>query len=135
MSDPKKTQDHIEQTGSSSPKASPSSGDAPDLHASLSGQPVVYMLRCRDDSLYTGWTNDFPRRLAAHQSGKGGKYTRSRLPVTPVYLEPAPDRSAALQREAAIKKLPPLKKRELINSDQNRLQELADQEPLSTDFR
>lgn len=94
-----------------------------DNFKSLTGQPVVYMLRCRDDSLYTGWTNDFPQRLASHQSGKGGKYTRSRLPVEPAYLEFVPDRSAALQREAAIKKLPPEKKRELAASEQNRLRE------------
>ena len=87
----------------------------------LSGQPVVYMLRCRDGSLYTGWTNDFAQRLAAHRSGKGGKYTRSRLPLQPAYLEPVADRSAALQREAAIKKLPPAKKRELVESDLNML--------------
>ena len=85
----------------------------------LKGQPVVYMLRCRDDSLYTGWTNDFAQRLAAHASGKGGKYTRSRLPVAPAYLEIAVDRSAALKREAAIKKLSPIKKRELLESPLN----------------
>ena len=92
--------------------------------ASLKGQPVVYMLRCRDNSLYTGWTNDFPARLASHRSGKGGKYTRSRLPLEPVYLEPAADKSAALQREAAIKKLKPEKKRELILSEQNLIDQI-----------
>ena len=46
-------------------------------------RPCVYMLRCKDGSLYTGWTNDFEKRLAAHQSGKGAKYTRSHLPVEP----------------------------------------------------
>lgn len=86
---------------------------------SLKGQPVVYMLLCCDDSLYTGWTNDFVQRLASHSSGKGGKYTRSRLPVAPVYLELAADKSHALQREAAIKKLTPAKKRALISSDLN----------------
>ena len=85
----------------------------------LKGQPVVYMLECRGGSLYTGWTNDFSGRLAAHSSGKGGKYTRSRLPVKPVYLELAADRNDALQREAAIKKLPPSKKRELLSSPLN----------------
>ena len=94
----------------------------PDIQT-LKGQPVVYMLRCRDDSLYTGWTNDFMQRLASHSSGHGGKYTRSRLPLQPVYLELAADRSAALQREAAIKKLPPNKKRELAASERNRLRE------------
>ena len=87
----------------------------------LKGLPVVYMLRCGDGSLYTGWTNDFMQRLASHQSGRGGKYTRSRLPVEPVYLEPVSGRSAALQREAAIKKLAPAKKRALLSSETNRL--------------
>ena len=63
----------------------------------------VYLLRCGDGSLYTGCTNDLVRRLRAHQSGRGAKYTRSRLPVELVYREPAADRSAALRREAAIK--------------------------------
>ena len=66
---------------------------------------VVYMLRCRDGSLYTGCTNDLARRLKAHQSGKGAKYTRSRLPVELVYRESAGDKSQALRREAAIKKM------------------------------
>lgn len=66
---------------------------------------VVYILRCGDGSLYTGCTNDLPRRLRAHQSGRGAKYTRSRLPVELFYQEPAADRSAALRREAAIKRM------------------------------
>ena len=65
----------------------------------------VYMLRCGDGSLYTGCTDDVARRLAAHQSGKGAKYTRSRLPVSLAYQEEQPDKSAALRREAAIKRL------------------------------
>ena len=48
----------------------------------------VYILRCGDGSLYTGWTNDLPRRLKAHQAGKGGRYTRSHLPVALAYWEP-----------------------------------------------
>lgn len=91
--------------------------------AALKNQPVVYMLQCRDGSLYTGWTNHFTQRLADHSSGKGGKYTRSRLPVTPVYLELLPDKSAALKREAAIKRLSPARKRALITSNENRLAE------------
>lgn len=63
------------------------------------------MLRCGDGSLYTGCTNDLSRRLEAHRSGKGAKYTRSRLPVTLAYREAAADRSAALRREAAIKRM------------------------------
>ena len=65
----------------------------------------VYMLRCGDGSLYTGYTDDVDRRLAVHQSGKGAKYTRSRLPVELAYREELPDKSGALKREAAIKKL------------------------------
>lgn len=65
----------------------------------------VYMLRCGDGSLYTGCTDCVERRLAVHQSGKGAKYTRSRLPLELVYQEEVADRSAALRREAAIKRL------------------------------
>jgi putative endonuclease len=67
---------------------------------------VVYILRCRDGSLYTGMTNDLPHRMAAHGAGKGGAYTRSRLPVRLLYTEPRRSRGAALSREAAIKRLP-----------------------------
>ena len=66
---------------------------------------LVYILRCGDGTLYTGCTNDLPRRLRAHQAGRGAKYTRSRLPVELVYQEEAADRSAALRREAAIKRM------------------------------
>lgn len=65
----------------------------------------VYLLRCRDGSLYTGITNDLLRRLRAHAAGKASRYTRSRLPVEVVYTEPQPSKSTALKREAAIKKL------------------------------
>ncbi|MDD5986642.1 MAG: GIY-YIG nuclease family protein [Eubacteriales bacterium] len=65
----------------------------------------VYILACSDGSLYTGWTTDLEARVAAHNSGRGAKYTRSRLPVRLVYHETADSRSAALQREAAIKKM------------------------------
>ena len=66
---------------------------------------VVYILRCGDGTLYTGCTNDLARRLRAHQSGRGAKYTRSRLPVELVYWEAAEDRAAALRREAAVKRM------------------------------
>lgn len=65
----------------------------------------VYMLRCCDGSLYTGATNDLAQRIRVHKSGRGAAYTRSRLPVRLVYAEPAADRSAALRREWALKKL------------------------------
>ena len=66
---------------------------------------LVYILRCGDGTLYTGCTNDLDGRLRAHQAGRGAKYTRSRLPVELVYREAAADRSAALRREAAIKRM------------------------------
>lgn len=74
----------------------------------------VYILRCCDGTLYTGSTNNVPRRLSQHQKGRGAKYTRSRLPLTLVYQEPQPDRSAALRREAAIKGLSRQKKLAII---------------------
>ena len=65
----------------------------------------VYILKCYDGSLYAGSTSDLSRRLGEHLSGKASKYTRSRLPVTVAYVEHATDRSSALRREAAIKKM------------------------------
>lgn len=74
----------------------------------------VYILRCGDGTLYTGITDDVERRVAAHNSGKGAKYTRGRGPVAVVYREACPDKSAALRRELAIKKLRRREKLELI---------------------
>ncbi|HUW50733.1 MAG TPA: GIY-YIG nuclease family protein [Sulfuricella sp.] len=65
-----------------------------------------YILECADGTLYTGITNDLEKRLAAHNSGTASKYTRSRLPVKPVFTEAQPDRSAASRRELEIKRLP-----------------------------
>ena len=76
----------------------------------------VYMLRCRDGSLYTGITTDVRRRLAAHRAGSGSRYTRSRLPVSLVYRERRATRAAALRREAAIKRLSPTAKRRLART-------------------
>ena len=87
-------------------------------------RPCVYILKCKDGSLYTGWTNDFKKRLEAHNSGKGAKYTRGRGPVEPVYLEYFEDKVSATKREAAIKKLPLKKKQLLISSDVNQLDTL-----------
>ena len=70
----------------------------------------VYMLRCKDGSLYTGWTNDLQHRLAAHTAGRGAKYTRGRGPLTLVYTEELADKETALKREAAIKKLTRIEK-------------------------
>lgn len=77
----------------------------------------IYVLRCGDGTLYTGSTNDVERRLAVHQAGKGAKYTRTRLPVTLAYQETHDDRSSALRREAAIKKLSRQEKLKLIEED------------------
>ena len=74
----------------------------------------VYILKCSDESLYTGWTNDLDHRLAVHQSGKGAKYTRGRLPVSLVYHELCSTKQMAQQREYAIKHMSRLKKMELI---------------------
>jgi putative endonuclease len=66
----------------------------------------VYLLRClADDSLYTGWTVDLSRRLAAHQAGTGSRYTRSRLPVELAVAWPMPDARSARREEARIKRL------------------------------
>jgi putative endonuclease len=76
----------------------------------------IYILQCSDDTLYTGWTTDLNRRVAEHNAGRGARYTRSRRPVKLVYHETHPDRRHAMQREAAIKKLPRAKKLALIFS-------------------
>ena len=75
---------------------------------------TVYMLRCADDTLYTGIARDAEARLAAHNAGRGAKYTRARRPVSIVYREPADDRSSASKREWAIKQLARRQKLQLI---------------------
>jgi predicted GIY-YIG superfamily endonuclease len=65
----------------------------------------VYMLRCSDGSLYTGWSSDVSRRLAQHLQGRASRYTASRLPVELALVLPVADRSAALREEARIKAL------------------------------
>jgi len=76
----------------------------------------VYILRCRDGSLYTGVTNDLTRRLRRHNAGTASAYTRSRRPVRLVYQERQPDRSAALRREAALRRLSRAAKLALVKS-------------------
>lgn len=76
----------------------------------------VYILLCGDGTLYTGWTNDLEHRLALHIAGKGAKYTRGRGPLSLVYHEEVADKSAALKREAEIKKLPKKQKELLIKN-------------------
>lgn len=74
----------------------------------------VYILKCADGTLYTGWTTDLEHRLRMHNEGRGAKYTRSRRPVQLVYSEACPDKNAALSREAAVKKLSRAQKLRLI---------------------
>jgi predicted GIY-YIG superfamily endonuclease len=76
----------------------------------------VYLLRCRDGSLYTGISVDVEARVSVHNRGKGARYTRSRLPVTLVYMERRRTRSAALKREAAIKAWPRARKLTLLQT-------------------
>lgn len=75
---------------------------------------TVYVVRCRDGSLYTGVTTDPVRRLAQHNAGSGGAYTRSRVPVVMLYLETASDRAGAQRRESAIKRLTRAQKEALV---------------------
>ncbi len=75
----------------------------------------TYIVRCSDDTLYTGWTNDLEHRIRMHNEGKGAKYTRARRPVTLVYFEVFDTKKEAMQREYAIKHLPRPLKLELIS--------------------
>ncbi len=78
---------------------------------------LIYIVRCRDNTLYTGITNDLNKRIEEHNAGpKGARYTRSRRPVTLVYCEQAPSRSVAASRENCIKKLKTTRKHRLITS-------------------
>ncbi len=78
----------------------------------------VYILRCRDGSLYTGWTTHLEERVRTHNLGRGAKYTRSRRPVQLVYWEQYPDKGQALRREQAIKRLSREEKLALIRNRQ-----------------
>ena len=86
----------------------------------------VYLLRCADGSLYCGWTTDPEKRLAAHSSGHGAKYTRSRLPAEMAYLEVHRDRHAALSREWHIKRMSRAEKEEMIRKAEGKRQYMTD---------
>jgi putative endonuclease len=75
-----------------------------------------YIVECADGTYYTGWTTDPARREHQHNLGKGAKYTSLRRPVHMVYIEPQPDRSAAMRRERQIKTFSRAKKKALIQS-------------------
>ncbi len=77
---------------------------------------VVYILKCKDDSLYTGITNDLPARIDAHESGKGAKYTKGRGPFILKYNESCETRSDASKREIEIKKLSRNEKLDLVSA-------------------
>ena len=85
-------------------------------HRTSSSMPEawVYLLRCRDGSLYTGWTIDLQHRLARHRDGTASRYTASRLPVDLAAAMPMPDRTSARREEARIKRLPRAAKLALI---------------------
>ena len=80
---------------------------------------MVYILRCGDGTLYTGWTNDLEKRLKTHAAGKGAKYTRARLPVTLVYTEAFETEHEARSRECHIKRLSRGQKLSLIKGKEN----------------
>jgi putative endonuclease len=80
----------------------------------------VYLLRCRDASLYTGWTVDLERRLARHQAGVASRYTASRLPVALALAIPMPDNTSARREEARIKRLPRAAKLAMIPAGNDR---------------
>ncbi len=80
----------------------------------------VYLLRCGDGTYYCGYTRDLTARIAAHEAGKGARYTRGRGPLELVYSEALPDRSSALRREAEIKRQPRKEKIALIGMSHDR---------------
>lgn len=88
-------------------------------------QDCVYVLLCGDGTLYTGWTNNLPKRLADHQAGEGAKYTRSRLPVQLVYYELFASKQEAMKREYALKRLSRAEKVKLIERGLVNKQELC----------
>lgn len=75
----------------------------------------IYILRCSDGTLYTGWTNDLEKRLAAHNAGTASKYTRSKRPVEMLWHELCSSKADALKREAEIKKLSRSEKLKLVS--------------------
>lgn len=74
----------------------------------------TYMVRCKDGTLYTGWTNNIERRMEAHNSGTGAKYTKSRRPVKLVYCEEFPTKEEAMKREYAIKHMEKKEKEKMV---------------------
>ncbi len=84
----------------------------------------IYIIRCNDGTLYTGYTKDVPRRVKQHNSGIASKYTRTRRPVKLVYAEEHPDASSSLKREYAIKQLTKAQKTALITEGRKKFKNL-----------
>ena len=82
-------------------------------------QFFMYVLLCKDQTFYTGYTVDLEKRIATHNAGKGAKYTRAKLPVELVYFEVYTDKVAAMQREYEIKQLTKLEKEMLIDESED----------------
>jgi putative endonuclease len=80
----------------------------------MPGSCYCYIVECADGTYYTGWAVDPERRVAVHNKGRGARYTRMRLPVKLVYVEAQPDRTAAMKREIAIKRMNRARKLRLI---------------------
>ena len=78
------------------------------------GLCYCYIVECADGTYYTGWAVDPERRVAVHNKGRGARYTRMRLPVKLVYVEPQPDRTTAMKREIAIKRMGRARKMRMI---------------------
>ncbi|SMB96651.1 putative endonuclease [Desulfonispora thiosulfatigenes DSM 11270] len=79
----------------------------------------IYIIECKDGTLYTGWTNNLTKRINTHNKGKGSKYTRSRFPVVLKYFELFTSKGEALRREYEIKKMSRIEKLNLINNDKD----------------
>ena len=87
----------------------------------------VYILRCSDGTLYTGWTNDLEQRMKNHNLGKGAKYTRGRLPVRLVYYEVLATKQDAMKREYAIKHMSRKDKLSLLQNSDKKIKETCEQ--------
>lgn len=86
----------------------------------------VYILKCSDQSFYTGWTNNLKKRVKTHNAGKGSHYTRARRPVSLIYFEEYPDKISAMKREYSIKQLSRKKKEELIKKGSPAMEDHAE---------
>ncbi len=103
----RKSQPNLKKTRTQTRRA-PAAGDLP-------AACYCYIVECADGTFYTGWTTDTERRVKVHNAGRGARYTSMRRPVRLVYVEAQPDRTTAMRRELAIKRLTRLKKQALVD--------------------